>query len=59
MISALSLAAIEEESSKLSQVLSIMGPNKKFKVAFITKGDVLIYLAMSKDPKESVTSLKK
>jgi hypothetical protein len=59
MLNALSLAAIEEEASKQSQLLSIINIRKTFKVAFITKGDVLIYMVLSKDIRESVTSLKK
>jgi hypothetical protein len=55
----MSLAAIEEEHSKISPLLSITTLKKNFKVSFLTKGDVLIYLALSKDPKESVTSLNK
>lgn len=59
MLNALSLAAIEEEASKLSPLLSISNISKTFKVAFITKGEVLIYLALSKEKSETVTSLKK
>jgi hypothetical protein len=59
MLNALSLAAIEEEASKISPLLSLMNIKKTFKVAFITKGEVLIYLALSKDQRESVSSLKK
>jgi hypothetical protein len=55
----MSLAAIEQESSKISPLLSITTVNKTFKVSFLTKSDVLIYLVLSKDPKESVTSLNK
>jgi hypothetical protein len=55
----MSLAAIEEESSKISELLAIMSIKRTFKVAFITKGDVLIYLALSRDKRESITSLKK
>jgi len=55
----MSLAVIEEEHSKISPLLSITTLKKNFKVSFLTKGDVLIYLALSKDPKESVTSLNK
>jgi DNA-binding MurR/RpiR family transcriptional regulator len=36
-----------------------MSIKRTFKVAFITKGDVLIYLALSRDKRESITSLKK
>ena len=59
LLNAMSLAAIEEETSKISELLSIQNIQKNFKVAFLTKGDVLIYLAISKDQRESVTSLKK
>jgi hypothetical protein len=43
----------------MSPLLSITTLKKTFKVSFLTKGDVLIYLVLSRDPKESVTSLNK
>jgi hypothetical protein len=55
----MSLAAIEQESSKISPLLSISTLKNTFKVSFLTKGEVLIYLVLSKDKKESVTSLNK
>jgi len=55
-----SLSAIEEEHSKSSPILGMITKNsKRFKVAFLTKGDVLIYIAVSKNRFESLTSLRK
>lgn len=58
-ISAMAQVAQEEEASKVSQLLGITKLKNNFKVAFLTKGEVLIYLAISKDPRESITSLRK
>ena len=55
----MSLAAIEEESTKTSPILSLSKISSKFKVAFLTKGEVLIYFVISKDRYESQTSLRK
>ena len=44
----------------MSQLLSIQSlKTNKFKVAFLTKGEVLIYFAISKDKYESLTALRK
>jgi len=51
--SSVSLAAIEEDSNKSSPLLSIGKISNKFKVAFLTKGEVLIYFVISKDKYES------
>lgn len=59
-MASLSLAAIEEEQSKISPLLGLFGKSsKRFKVAFLTKGEVLIYIAISKNKYESLTSLRK
>lgn len=55
----MSLAAIEEESVKISPLLSFATKGKKFKISFMIRGEVLIYVALSKDPYESLTSLRK
>ena len=36
-----------------------MYSNKKLKIAFVVKGGCLIYIAVSKNPKESISFLKK
>lgn len=58
-ISQMAQLAQEEEASKVSQLLGISKLNNHLKIAFLTKGDVLIYLAISKDPRESIPCLRK
>ncbi len=50
---------IEKDTAKVSQILQIATGNKSLKVAFIHKGGCLIYIAISKNPHEQVTYLRK
>jgi len=54
------LPLLEGQNIKSSPLLGAFGLNaKRFKVAFLTKGEVLIYIALSKNRHESLTSLRK
>ena len=60
MSSQQSVSLFEEQNIKSSPLLAAIGLNaKRFKVAFLTKGEVLIYIALSKNRHESLTSLRK
>ena len=49
----------EEFDLNFGSLIKNMYSNKKLKIAFVVKGGCLIYIAVSKNPKESISFLKK